>query len=1093
MARTRFFRSHLYGSTALGSLILSGCLLFPAHAQEVIGGSDTVVVDGRGDGTTGTQNSPWDIGDELSIGAASGDDSKLVIQNGGSVSNTFGYIGFAPGATGAATVTGTGSTWENSVTLNVGEQGDGTLTVSNGATVSSAGSVIGSQPDGIGTVTVTGADSVWTAGSTLTVGYLGDATLTIANGGVVSNTHGIVGLFGGSTGTVTVSGAGSTWTNSSGLMVGRIGTGTLTIAEGGVVSAASVTVANNSVSTGTLNIGAAAGDAAVGAGTLNAATLAFGDGDGTLVFNHTDTDYVFDTAISGPGNISHLAGTTIFTADSSGFTGDTNVNGGMLTIRGQLGGDFAAIGRTPGASGLVNVTGAGASWTISTGLYVGEQADGTLTISDGGSVSTGAVQIGLIPGSTGAVTVTGAGSTWTNSADLFVGFFGDGTLSISDGGSVSNTIGTIGFGSGFGVGVSTVTVAGAGSIWANSSALFVGYGGNGALTISDDGMVDVDGTMTIARNTGSTGTLNIGAASGSAAVAAGTLSAATVRFGDGTGTINFNHTETDYDFAAVIAGAGTINQIAGVTKLTADSSGFAGTTNVAGGTLSVNNALGGAINMNGGRLGGSGTLGDVTIASGGTLAPGNSIGTLNVASATFNAGSVYEVEVNSAGQSDLIDSTGTATLNGGIVRVVPFPDFALDTQYTILTAAGGIVGGGTFDNVELNSLFLTPTLAYGANDVFLTIAQTANFADVALTPNQIAAAGGAQSLGGDALFSAIALLGDANETRAALDAISGEVHASAKTALIEDSRFVREAAVSRTRAMFDAVASDRSAAERKVSDRFALWGQGFGAWGDWDGDTNAASLDRSIGGLFLGGDARVADNVRVGALAGYSHSNLNVAARASSAAVESGYAALYGGGQWGALGLRVGGAYGWHGIETARSVVFTGFSDYLAASYDAGTAQAFGEAAWRIDAGGATRLEPFANLAYVNLDADAFTESGGAAALSGNSDQTDAPFLTLGLRADTAFLLGEARARVTGSLGWQHVFGDDVPVSLMTFVAGGGPFAIAGVPLAEDVLVVDAGLGVMLAPDATLGLTYGGQFGAEMIDQSVKGGVNVKF
>jgi uncharacterized protein with beta-barrel porin domain len=42
----------------------------------------------------------------------------------------------------------------------------------------------------------------------------------------------------------------------------------------------------------------------------------------------------------------------------------------------------------------------------------------------------------------------------------------------------------------------------------------------------------------------------------------------------------------------------------------------------------------------------------------------------------------------------------------------------------------------------------------------------------------------------------------------------------------------------------------------------------------------------------------------------------------------------------------------------------------------------------------------------------------------------------------------------------------------MTFAAGGAPFMITGVPLAENVLVVDAGLGVTFAPDATFGVTY---------------------
>ena len=53
------------------------------------------------------------------------------------------------------------------------------------------------------------------------------------------------------------------------------------------------------------------------------------------------------------------------------------------------------------------------------------------------------------------------------------------------------------------------------------------------------------------------------------------------------------------------------------------------------------------------------------------MAPGNSIGTLNVnGNFVQNAGSTYQVEVNAAGQSDRINVSGTATINGGTVQVL---------------------------------------------------------------------------------------------------------------------------------------------------------------------------------------------------------------------------------------------------------------------------------------------------------------------------------------------------------------------------------------------------------------------------------------
>ena len=45
-------------------------------------------------------------------------------------------------------------------------------------------------------------------------------------------------------------------------------------------------------------------------------------------------------------------------------------------------------------------------------------------------------------------------------------------------------------------------------------------------------------------------------------------------------------------------------------------------------------------------------------------------------------------------------------------------------------------------------------------------------------------------------------------------------------------------------------------------------------------------------------------------------------------------------------------------------------------------------------------LEPFANLAYVHLNSDSFTEKGDAAALKGGEDNREAVLSTLGVRAE---------------------------------------------------------------------------------------------
>ncbi|WP_019171034.1 autotransporter domain-containing protein [Pseudaminobacter salicylatoxidans] len=572
----------------------------------------------------------------------------------------------------------------------------------------------------------------------------------------------------------------------------------------------------------------------------------------------------------------------------------------------------------------------------------------------------------------------------------------------------------------------------------------------------------------------------------------------------------------------MLSGAGSFTKDgSGVLLLSGDSSGFAGTTTIAGGTLLLgdadgNGALGGNLDvLDGATLGGSGAIGSgagslITVAPGGTLAPGNSIGTLTVdGDLVFGAGSRFAVEVNPAGtDSDLVEVIGTATLDGGsVVHIGANGNYDLRSTYTILSAAEL---DGKFEDVTSDFAFLDPDLIYDydAGTVGLELVRNErDFASAALTRNQVATADGIESIGlntGHAVYGAIAQLADNdNLARASFDALSGEIHASAQTALIEDSRFLRNAANDRIRAAFATTAAASYApvltygpgdTPVPVSADHAgpvFWSQGFGSWGTTDSDGNAADLDRSIGGLLIGADGPVGD-WRVGILGGYSHSNFDASDRASSGSSNNYHLGLYGGTQWGNLGFRTGAAYSWHNIETSRSVKIPGLADNLFADYNAGLFQAFGELGYGLHLGTETRLEPFGNLAHVSLHSDGLTEQGGAAALTSSSGTTDVTFTTLGIRAEHNVMLGAVDATLRGMIGWRHAFGDTTPESTQAFSVGDA-FTIAGVPIARNSAVIEAGLHLSLTPDATLGLSYQGQIASDAQDHGFKADLSLRF
>ena len=383
--------------------------------------------------------------------------------------------------------------------------------------------------------------------------------------------------------------------------------------------------------------------------------------------------------------------------------------------------------------------------------------------------------------------------------------------------------------------------------------------------ISGSGEVEENGSGTVTLSAVNTYT-------GGTYIGSGTMIGSASSFGSGAITANgalVIDQASDAIFANAIDGIGTFAK-RGTGSLDLSGTGtFSGITTIEAGELAVNGSFinSAVVAESGTRLSGTGTVGALVAQTGSIVAPGNnSIGTLNDhAYASFDHGSVYQVEVNAAGQSDKIIA-GAAFIAGGTIQVLAGTgNYAPSTQYTILTATYSGVSG-VFDDVTSNLAFLSPELSYDADNVYLEFGyRNGIIQNVGETRNQIATGDGVESLGdASPIYDAVLQL-DAPSARAAFDGLSGEIHASVKTAMIEDSHFVRDAATNRIRAAFGGVGAqtivDAQAIVASIPgdkqagfvdpDRGALWSQAFGSWGSTDSDGNAASLDRSIGGVFV--------------------------------------------------------------------------------------------------------------------------------------------------------------------------------------------------------------------------------------------------
>ena len=531
-----------------------------------------------------------------------------------------------------------------------------------------------------------------------------------------------------------------------------------------------------------------------------------------------------------------------------------------------------------------------------------------------------------------------------------------------------------------------------------------------------------------------------------------------------------------YQGSLIKSGAGSL-------VLSGDST-YRGPTTVNAGVLKVDGSLVSQVTVNkGGTLGGAGRVGALLANSGATVAPGNSIGTFNVAGdVRFEAGSTYAVELSDS-SSDRIVAGGQATLNGGTVTLAlensptllsqPQAQSLIGRQYTILQAAGGITG--SFGEVLPNYLFLGGNLDYAANGVQLAIARNdASFASVAATRNQRAVATAAEQLGaGNPVYESVLSADSTVVARQAFQQLSGEIYPAVGAMLINDSRHVRDAVGERLRHV-------------PATGESNLWIKALGAWGKADSRSEYAGYTRSIGGMLLGVDGQLDEQTRVGVMAGYSNSSLNMGdGTHSSADVDSYHLGTYAGRELGNWRLSAGGAYSWHRGDVQRDLQYGDVSGKQKAKLDARSLQVFTEAAYRLNLQ-ALALEPFANLAYVHLDSERFHEKGDSAALQRGGDRRDATLGTLGLRAlKTLALNDQQQLELSASLGWQHSLSPVESEEHLAFVAGGPSFAVRSTPLQRDAALVGLKASLALNAATRVNLDYSGQLASREKNQGV--------
>ncbi|QBX38607.1 autotransporter domain-containing protein [Brevundimonas sp. S30B] len=521
---------------------------------------------------------------------------------------------------------------------------------------------------------------------------------------------------------------------------------------------------------------------------------------------------------------------------------------------------------------------------------------------------------------------------------------------------------------------------------------------------------------------------------------------------------------------------------------------YTGATNVEGGLLTVNGRLTASdATVSGvGIIGGLGQVLNLTAASGGIVAPGaaaNPFGTLTVTGdAVFEAGSFLWVRssVNGTAHSRLAVQ-GATTLEGGqVILKADQGNWNLRTRMNILSSAGGVTG--TFAGALSDLAFLRPTLSYLQNGVVLTLTRNdVTIASVGANPNQRSAGQALDVMTNRtnpnsptlALENAI-LDGSAENVRAALTTLTGEVHATLGGVATGETRFIRDAMLLRGRG---------GGASRTDASGTTVWATGVFGNGRFEGHDWISDF-RSESSGYLGGVERAFSGGHVGLAVGESRSEIRSPAVRSDGDVRSFHLGAYGAYGLGPVDLRAGASWMDSDVRTNRQAAVNQFNNQLSGRYDGEAWQAYGEVAWKVQLDN-TLLEPYANYSRIRYKADVI-ETGGQAALSGEVKHTS-DLVTAGVRTETRLTSGPGpEVSAFTNLAWAQDLKDDGPTFAAAF-AGGPVFGVQGAQVGTEALLTDLGVNIQATPATSIAFGYAGVHQDDYRDNRVFGRISVKF
>lgn len=516
-------------------------------------------------------------------------------------------------------------------------------------------------------------------------------------------------------------------------------------------------------------------------------------------------------------------------------------------------------------------------------------------------------------------------------------------------------------------------------------------------------------------------------------------------------------------------------------------------------TLSKTTQLDTDLNLAGGEIsGGEFTVDTINVSSSGTITAdtvniSSSSLTVNAGNKLFLQGKNGTIKINVA---DLTVSGGTLGLHGDVssgnalldvngdltfeagstVSLSGVKGFTLEGKEYLLIKAGDIIDNT--NNTLFNGNMLVEVSEYTTDNGELK-------ATVALVEGdklvELAAAAGASRNGqaaarevsglmdslttnGNASYAAFAAsledMSDA-EIVQAIEQMTPDVDGGAVVVANQAQALINGAALNRTTAL-------RGQSSGAGLSEAGVWAQGLYSDARQGTRNGVAGYNAYTSGMAIGADAKVTDNLTVGAAYGYMDATVN-SKRGNTTEVDGHSFAVYAGYELGNYFIDSSLIYSKNENKSKRQIVNT----TAKGTYDSNTLglSVLGGYDFKLDS---MTVSPLVGMNYSNTKLDGFTEKGSPAALRNGSQRYEIAELGAGARLSASYPLGQGRLEPQVQAMVYHDFAADRAKSTSAFVnsVGGSSFVAYGAR--PERTSYEANLGV----DYKIGaFTVGGSYG----------------